>query len=136
MEVTRRWSEGSEALTNGIRVKVRSVYLAERSDPAHHHWMHAYRVTISNEGDAPARLVARHWIITNAHGVQDHVQGPGVVGETPNLGPGETFEYTSGCPLDTAMGTMHGSYRMVSPDGETFDAVVAPFTLAEPFAVN
>jgi ApaG protein len=98
--------------------------------------MYAYRVTISNEGDTSARLVSRHWIITNAHGVQDHVEGPGVIGETPNLAPGQSFEYTSGCPLDTAMGTMHGSYRMVEPDGGTFDADVAPFTLAEPFAVN
>ena len=131
-----RWMKGSEAVTNGIRVQVRCLYLEERSDPAHHHWMYAYRVTISNEGDTAARLVSRHWIITNAHGVQDHVQGPGVVGETPNLEPGESFEYTSGCPLDTAMGTMHGTYQMVDPEGGTFDAEVAPFTLAEPFAVN
>ena len=74
-----RWS-GERSSDERDSGRVRSVYLAERSDPAQHHWMHAYRVTISNEGDAPARLVARHWIITNAHGVQDHVQGPGVVG--------------------------------------------------------
>jgi ApaG protein len=131
-----QWMAGSDATTRGIRVQVKSIYLADRSDPAHHHWMYAYRVTISNEGDTPARLVSRHWIITNAHGVQDHVQGPGVVGETPRLEPGETFEYTSGCPLDTAMGTMHGTYQMVNDAGERFDAEVAPFTLAEPFALN
>lgn len=131
-----QWQQGSDVVTDGIRVKVRSIYLSDRSDPAHHHWVYAYQVTIRNEGTAPAKLVSRHWIITNAHGVQDHVQGAGVVGETPHLGPGEQFQYTSGCPLDTAMGTMHGTYQMTRDDGTRFDAEVAPFTLAEPFALN
>jgi len=131
-----QWMEGSDVETAGIRVQVRSVYLADRSDPAQHHWVYAYRVTIRNEGVAPARLVARHWVITNAHGVQDHVRGAGVVGETPRLIPGESFEYTSGCPLDTQMGTMHGTYELVRDDGTRFEAEVAPFTLAEPFALN
>jgi len=131
-----QWSEGSDAVTAGVRVKVRSVYLSDRSDPVHDHWMHAYEVTLSNEGGRPARLLSRHWIITNSHGVQDHVRGQGVVGETPRLEPGESFQYTSGCPLDTPMGTMHGSFRMERDDGTLFDVDVAPFTLAEPFAVN
>jgi ApaG protein len=131
-----QWMEGSDAVTAGIRVKIRSVYLSDRSDPVNHHWVYAYRVTIQNEGSRPARLLSRHWIITNGHGVQDHVQGAGVIGETPRLDPGEQFQYTSGCPLDTAMGTMHGTYQMVRDDGTRFDAEVAPFTLAEPFAVN
>ena len=131
-----QWSEGSEAITAGVRGKVRSVYLAGHSDPVHDHWMHAYEITLANEGTHPAQLMSRHWIITNSHGVQDHVRGGGVVGETPRLQPGETFQYTSGCPLDTPMGTMHGSFRMVRDDGTLFDVEVAPFTLAEPFAVN
>ena len=131
-----QWTDGSTAQTEGIEVRVRSIYLEQRSDPTHHHWMYAYQVTVRNVGDAPARLVSRHWIITNAHGVQDHVEGPGVVGETPRLEPGASFEYTSGCPLDTDMGTMHGTYQMVRDDGSTFDAEVAPFTLAPPYALN
>jgi ApaG protein len=99
--------------------------------------MHAYQVTISNVGERPVQLLSRHWIITNSHGVQEHVRGAGVVGEQPRLQPGESFRYTSGCPLDTAMGTMHGTYSMRQLDtGETFEAEVAPFTLAEPFALN
>ena len=123
-------------VTNGVRVSVAPEFLPDQSDPTGGVWLHAYHVMIENEGELPVQLISRHWIITNAHGVQDHVQGPGVVGETPNLEPGESFEYTSGCPLDTAMGTMHGTYQMVDPEGGTFDAEVAPFTLAEPFAVN
>ncbi len=131
-----QWSEGSEAVTAGVRVRVRSVYLEDRSDPVHDHWMHAYEITLANEGMHSAKLMARHWIITNSHGAQDHVRGRGVVGETPRLKPGETFQYTSGCPLSTPMGTMHGSFRMERDDGTLFDVEVAPFTLAEPFAVN
>ena len=126
----------SDKVTRGIRVRAQSFFVPQRSSEEKSAYFFAYRIQILNEGQTTVQLTHRHWIITNAHGVQDHVQGPGVVGETPNLSPGETFEYTSGCPLDTAMGTMHGSYRMVSPDGDSFDAVVAPFTLAEPFAVN
>ena len=126
----------STATTEGIRVDVRSRYLAERSDPARGLWVHAYQVTLTNEGEAPATLRSRHWIITNSHGTEEHVRGAGVVGEQPRLEPGQSFQYTSGAPLDTAVGTMHGSYRMERDDGRTFDAEVAPFTLAEPYALN
>ena len=83
-----------------------------------------------------AQLISRHWIITTADGDTEEVQGPGVVGEQPVLRPGESFEYTSFCPLKTNVGTMHGSYTMTTPGGEVFQARIAPFTLAVPFALN
>ena len=126
----------SETSTRGIRVRVRSAYVPERSDPAAHHWFFIYNIQISNEGSETAQLVSRHWIITDANGEVQEVQGPGVVGEQPTLAPGDTFEYTSACPLPTPFGSMRGTYQMVTSDGESFDAVIAPFTLAEPQAVN
>ena len=98
--------------------------------------MHAYHVRIRNEGKTRVRLVSRHWIITNGRGEVEQVRGPGVVGEQPVLGQGEEFHYTSGCPLDTPVGTMHGTFQMVAEDGTTFDAEISPFTLAEPYAIN
>lgn len=91
---------------------------------------------ISNVGDETAQLVSREWIITDADGKTERVQGPGVVGEQPVLAPGQMFEYTSFCPLPTPVGTMHGSYQMVTNDGERFDAIIAPFALMAPHAVN
>ena len=98
--------------------------------------MFAYRIRISNEGTETAQLISRHWIITDADGHVEQVQGPGVVGEQPLLGPGSSFEYTSFCPLRTSVGTMHGTYQMVKTNGDGFDAVIAPFTLATPNALN
>ncbi len=126
----------SEATTRGIRIQVESVYVPERSAPEHSHWFFAYHVTITNEGDEIAQLVSRHWIITDANGQIEEVKGPGVVGEQPHLAPGESFKYTSACPLPTPFGTMHGTYQMVTAKGERFDAEIAPFSLAEPRAVN
>lgn len=126
----------SDAVTNGIRVQVRSRFIPERSSAADRQFFFAYHVRISNEGTTTAQLVSRHWIITNAEGEAQEVRGLGVVGEQPVLHPGETFEYTSFCPLTTAVGTMHGSYTMVTPDGGTFEARIAPFTLAVPNALN
>ena len=125
----------SEATTRGIHVAVRSRYVPERSKPGLG-WFFAYTVTIANRGTETARLVSRHWVITYANGQVEEVNGPGVVGEQPILAPGESFEYTSACPLPTPFGTMHGSYQMVTGEGERFDAEIAPFTLAEPHAVN
>jgi ApaG protein len=124
--------ERSEAVTRGIRVEVQSVFVPERSDPDDAQWFFAYRVRITNEGAEPAQLVSRHWVIMDGHGRVEEVRGPGVVGEQPMLGPGEAFEYTSACPLRTSNGTMHGTYQMVTPDGERFDAEIAPFALGEP----
>ena len=126
----------SEATTRGLQVAIQSEYLPDRSDPSQGFWMYVYHVTMTNLGDEELQLLSRHWIITNAHGVEEHVRGPGVVGEFPLLRPTESFRYTSFCPLDTPMGTMHGTYQMVNRGGERFDAVIAPFTLAEPYTLN
>jgi ApaG protein len=126
----------SEATTRGIRIRVRSAYVPERSQPEASHWFFVYNVVIANEGTDTAQLVSRHWIITDANGQVQEVKGAGVVGEQPTLAPGESFEYTSACPLPTPFGSMRGTYQMVTADGERFDAEIAPFTLAEPHAVN
>jgi ApaG protein len=126
----------SDTTTRGIRIQVESFYDEERSSPQERYFFFAYQVRISNVGDRPAQLVSREWVITDANGDVQRVQGPGVVGEQPVLAPGESFEYTSFCPLPTAVGTMEGSYRMVLDDGESFDALIAPFSLAVPHAVN
>lgn len=126
----------SEAITRGIRIRVQSAYVPERSSPDEQQWLFAYSVQISNEGSETAQLVSRHWIITDANGRVEEVKGPGVVGKQPLLHPGESFEYTSACPLPTPFGTMHGTYHMVTPDGGSFDAEVAAFTLAEPHALH
>ena len=122
----------SDVTTCGIRVRVASRYLEERSDPARRHFFFAYHVVISNEGTTPARLIERHWIITDGFGRRQDVKGPGVVGQSPRLEPGESFEYTSGCPLPTEIGVMAGTYLMVRDDGERFRVQVGPFTLARP----
>jgi ApaG protein len=126
----------SDTTTNGIRVQVASFYVEERSDPENDRYFFAYRVRISNVGAETAQLVSREWIITDADGNEERVQGPGVVGEQPVLDPGESFEYTSFCPLPTPVGSMHGSYWMVRPGGDSFEAQIAPFTLEVPGSVN
>jgi ApaG protein len=126
----------SEATTRGFRVCVRSAYVAERSQPERGQWFFAYTVEISNEGRDTAQLVSRHWIITDANGHVEEVKGPGVVGEQPVLAPGESFEYTSACPLPTPFGSMHGTYQMVSTTGARFDIRVAPFSLSAPHTIH
>ena len=126
----------SDTSTRGVRVKVRARYVPERSDPERDAWFFAYTVDIINEGSTTVQLLTRHWVITNANGHVEEVRGPGVVGAQPVLQPGESFEYTSACPLPTAFGTMHGSYQMITEDGERFDAEIAPFSLSMPYAVN
>lgn len=126
----------SEATTRGIRIAVQSTYVPERSQPDENQWFFVYQVHIANEGTETAKLVSRHWIITDADGRVEEVRGPGVVGEQPILEPGQSFEYTSACPLRTPFGTMHGSYQMVTNGGTKFDAEIAPFSLGEPHAIN
>jgi ApaG protein len=126
----------SEAVTRGIRVFVQSEYAPDKSRPAHNEWFFLYTVRISNESSEPVRLVTRHWIITHGTGHVEEVRGPGVVGKQPTLKPGESFEYTSGCPLPTSFGVMEGTYQMVSESGDLFDAKIAPFTLSEPYSVH
>jgi ApaG protein len=126
----------SDTLTRGIRIQVQSQYLSDRSSPRDSQYLFAYHVRISNEGSETAQLVSREWIITSAEGEVERVKGPGVVGEQPVLEPGTSFEYTSYCPLKTAVGSMHGSYQMVTAGGEKFDAQITPFTLAAPHALH
>lgn len=126
----------SVAVTNGVRIAVQSRYIEDRSTPEDDYYFFAYRVLIGNEGTVPVKLLSRHWIITDGTGKVEEVKGPGVVGAQPLLAPGETFEYTSACPLPTPVGSMHGTYQMLSADGESFDAVIRPFTLAVPNALN
>ena len=120
----------SSAVTDGIRVRVQSHYLADQSSPRDDRYVFAYTITISNEGRAPAHLRTRHWIITDGRGTVEEVKGDGVVGEQPRLAPGQTFQYTSGCVLTTPIGTMQGTYRMWRDDGSYFDAQIAAFSLA------
>ena len=126
----------SRALTNGILVTVKSAYMPERSTPTLRRFAFAYTVTIANEGSDTAQLVRRHWIITDGEGKIEEVEGEGVVGEQPVLGPGESFEYTSWCQLATPSGSMQGSYRMVNATGVPFDAEIAPFRLGMPYSLN
>jgi len=115
-----------------ITVLPKVAFLADQSDPDKNHFVFAYTITVTNTGSVAAQLVSRHWIITDAeHRVQE-VKGQGVVGQQPVLKPGESFEYTSGTSIPTAVGTMRGSYRMVAEDGLAFDVPIAPFTLSIP----
>lgn len=125
----------STATTRGVTVEVESRYLEEKSDPGQKRWFFAYDIRISNDGPVVVQLLTRHWIITDANGNVEEVKGPGVVGNQPVLAPGESFEYTSFCPLSTPFGTMEGSYQMVT-DGGGFNAVIAQFALSEPMTVN
>lgn len=126
----------SNTLTRGVRIAVQPHFVPEQSDPVAGRYLFAYHVTIRNEGSQPVKLLWRHWVITDGEGKVEQVRGPGVVGEQPHLQPGESFEYTSACPLSTPVGTMHGSFRMITDAGEAFDAAIAPFRLAMPRVVN
>ena len=126
----------SNVLTAGIRVTVKSAYVAEQSSPKAGRYVFAYTVRIENEGVEPAQLRTRHWIITDGNGKVEEVRGPGVVGHQPLLKPGDHFEYTSGCVLQTPRGEMKGTYQMHRSDGRMFDAAIAPFRLALPHSLN
>ncbi len=126
----------SSALTQGIKVTVSSRYIPQESSPQTKRYVFAYTVKIHNEGGSPAQLRSRHWVITDGNGKVEEVRGPGVVGKQPTLRPGEEFEYTSGCVLETPRGSMRGTYQMFRQDGSFFDAQIAPFTLALPYSLN
>jgi ApaG protein len=117
-------------------VQVTTKYLPERSSPREHEYWFAYFIRISNVGSETAQLVSRHWVITNVDGEVEEVRGEGVVGEKPVLEPGQIYNYNSFCNLKTSVGSMHGEYTMVGANGETFEARIAPFTLAVPNALN
>ena len=125
----------SEATTRNIRVRVQAEYDPGRSRPQQSLWFFLYTINIANEGRETVQLLSRHWVITDGMGKVEEVQGPGVVGNQPVLAPGQSFEYTSGCPLTTPFGSMHGTYQMISKEGERFDIEIAPFTLTEPYTV-
>jgi len=115
-----------------ILIQVATDYVDEQSEPDSDRYVFAYTITITNNGDVPARLISRHWIITDANGKVQEVSGDGVVGEQPHLNPGEEFRYSSGAVLETPVGAMQGLYRMEADNGVNFDAPIAPFTLAVP----
>ena len=115
-----------------IAIDVATNYVDEQSEPEADRYVFAYTITISNHGDVPATLRSRHWIITDANGKVQEVNGDGVVGEQPHLNPGERFRYSSGAVLETPVGAMQGLYRMETDLGATFEAPIAPFTLAVP----
>jgi ApaG protein len=115
-----------------ITIVPKATYVEDQSDPSKDQYVFAYTITISNTGSISAQLVSRHWIITDANGKVLEVKGLGVVGQQPLLKPGESFEYTSGTHLETAVGTMHGAYQMIAEDGQQFDAPIPSFTLSVP----
>ncbi len=115
-----------------LSVSVRPQYLDAHSNPEEQHFVFAYTVTIRNTGEHTAQLMSRHWIITDANNQVEEVRGDGVVGEQPVLKPGESFEYTSGCPLTTPVGSMRGTYQCVADDGTAFEATIPEFVLSMP----
>lgn len=122
--------------THNIKVKVQPSYIKEQSDPQNNHYVFSYTVTINNTGDVAAKLLTRHWIITDGDGVVQEVKGDGVIGEQPRLQPGEGFEYTSGTFMNTPVGAMHGTYQMITDDGVKFDAIIPSFTLSVPNSLH
>ncbi|WP_430397784.1 Co2+/Mg2+ efflux protein ApaG [Ferrovibrio sp.] len=121
-----------QKITRGIAITVRPSYLEDQSSPEENYFVWAYNIVIENKGEQTVQLQSRHWKITDARGRVQEVQGPGVVGEQPVLGPGERFEYTSGTPLPTSSGFMVGTYKMVSHDGDSFDVAIPAFSLDSP----
>lgn len=127
---------GSEAITRGVRVRVDARYSPNHSEPSRQEWFFLYTVRIANESAETVQLLNRHWIITDAAGKVEEVRGPGVVGKQPVLPPGESFEYTSGCPLTTPFGSMRGEYEMTTLEGERFEVEIAAFALMEPGSLH
>jgi len=119
----------SVTITDDIKVEVFPEYLPEQSEPEKNRYFFSYRVLITNLSNKPVRLISRHWIIINAEGDREDVEGPGVVGYLPELNPGESFEYSSSCPMDTEWGTMEGTYTFMREDGEKFKAKIGRFYL-------
>lgn len=122
----------SKELGYDFDVAVKTQFIQNQSDPDSRRFVFAYTITITNSGEVPAKLLTRHWIITDADGRKQEVRGEGVVGEHPHLKPGESFRYTSGAAIETPVGSMEGSYQMLADDGHHFDAPISPFTLAVP----
>jgi ApaG protein len=126
----------SDALTEGVRVSVKARYSPEHSDPGDSRWFFLYTITIANESDQQVKLLNRNWLILDATGKSEEVHGPGVVGEQPVIEPGQSFEYTSGCPLQTPFGSMAGTYELQRADGTQLEAEIRIFQLREPRAIH
>jgi ApaG protein len=126
----------SETTTRDVKVQAEPRYSPEHSEPQRQEWFFLYTITITNQGRETVQLLSRHWVVTDALGNVEEVRGPGVVGHQPVLKPGESFEYTSGCPLKTPFGSMRGSYEMITERGERFLVDIAPFILREPGAYH
>lgn len=122
----------SVAITEGVLVEVKSAFVPERSQPENSEYFFAYTVRITNSGAQTVQLLSRHWIISDATGRVEEVRGAGVVGQQPILMPGQSFQYSSACPLSTPWGEMRGTYQMVRDDGDGFDAEIAAFSLVAP----
>ena len=129
MFTSERGDPGASRCTSS-RSTTRSV------EPSKNQWFFLYTITITNEGTETAQLLTRHWLITDGTGHVEDVRGPGVVGKQPTLAPGESFTYTSGCPLPTPFGVMEGTYQMITSNGDEFEVKIAPFTLSEPYTVH
>jgi ApaG protein len=125
-------SLASETVTNGIRITAQAYYLPERSNNERSQHVFGYHIVITNDSQTGVRLLSRHWVIIDANGVREDIQGPGVVGKTPRLEPGESFAYDSFCPLATEWGTMEGTYQMQTDNGHVFDAAIGRFYLVAP----
>lgn len=136
MTITTTPANLPAATPTAISVEVESRYVEEASTPTEQRYVFSYTITIRNHGDTPATLLTRHWVITDGHNKVQEVRGEGVVGEQPHIAPGDTFRYTSGTVLDTPIGTMEGSYQMVSDDGSRFDAPIPLFTLIQPHSLH
>lgn len=121
-----------DATTRGVTVRVSVSYLPEQSDPSRGRWFWAYHIRVENAGGQPVQLVSRHWTIVDGRGNRHEVRGEGVVGEQPLIGPDESFDYVSGCPLHTPSGSMEGSYHMLAADGSSFEAAIPRFALLAP----
>ena len=126
----------SEAVTNSVRVEVMARHSPQNSRPRQGQWVFQYTVRITNQGAETVQLVSRRWLITDALEQTREVRGPGVVGEQPVLAPGDSFQYSSWCPLETPSGVMHGTYQMIRPDGSGFDIEIAPFALRAPYTAH
>ncbi len=120
------------AETDGMIVRVAVSYLADQSSPAAGRWFWSYHIRLENRREQAVQLLARHWVISDALGKVHEVRGAGVVGDTPRIAPGDSYDYVSGCPLDTPSGSMSGSYRMVDEDGSAFDIAIPRFALTGP----
>ncbi len=129
-------SPNSDTITRGVRVRACAQYVPEQSDPDRCSFVYVYRITISNDGENPVTLRRRHWIILDSHGERDDVRGAGVVGETPTIQPGGSYEYVSRCPLSTRWGTMEGSYAFTDVSGEEFDVEIGRFFLVPSSATS